>query len=114
MTIGPGFPTETSTANTMPFLRCVELYCFAEGSFHIFRPLREYLGGRRFLDSEVEMALREWKSRLVLRMNFWTRTVPHCFHGILSKTMILQWNKRAMLNVVMTSYLVPVTYELGS
>jgi len=113
MTVGPGFPTETSKANTVPFLRCVELYYFAEGSFHIFRPLRQYLGGCRLQDSYAELALREWQSRFVLRMNFWTRTVPHSFHGILSKTMILQWNTRAMLNAVMTFYLVPVTYELG-
>jgi len=93
---------------------CAVRNCSAEGSLHIFRPLRRYLGGRRLQDSDVEMALREWKSRLVLRMNFWTRTVPHSFHGVFSKTMLLQWNTRAVLNVVITSYLVPVTYELGS
>ena len=40
--------------------------------------------------------------------------MPRFFHGILSKTTILQLNTRAMLKVVMTSYLVPVTYEIGS
>ena len=40
--------------------------------------------------------------------------MSHCFHGILSKTVILQWNTRAMLKVVMASYLVPFTCELGS
>jgi len=79
MTVGPGFPTETSTANTMPSLRCVELYCFAEGSGHIIRPPRQFLGGRRFQDSEVEMALYEWKSRFVLRSNSWTRTNASLF-----------------------------------
>jgi hypothetical protein len=52
MAVGPGFPTEKNTENTMAFLRCVELYCFAEGSGHIFRLLRQYLGGRLFQDSE--------------------------------------------------------------
>jgi hypothetical protein len=61
MTVGPGFPTEMITANTMHFLSRVELYCFAEGSGLIFRPLRQHLGGRRIQDGEVEMALREWK-----------------------------------------------------
>jgi len=61
MMVGPGFPTEAIPANTVPFLRRVESCCFAEGSGHILRPLRQYLGGRRFQDSEVEMALREWK-----------------------------------------------------
>jgi len=70
MTVGPGFRTEKNAAKSMPFLRCVELYCFAEGSGHIFRPLRQCLGSRRFPDSEVEMALREWISRFVLRRDF--------------------------------------------
>jgi hypothetical protein len=79
MTVGPRFPTETSTATTMPFLRCEELYYFAEGSGHIFKPLRKYLGGRRFQESEVEMTLREWKFRFVLLSNFWTRTNASLF-----------------------------------
>lgn len=65
MTGCPGFPTEKSTADTMPFLRCL-----AEESGHFSGPL----GGRRFQDSEVEMAVREWKSQFVLRRSFWTRT----------------------------------------
>ena len=35
--------------------------------------------------------------------------MPHCFHRILSNKMILQRNTHAMLRVVITSYLVPVT-----